>query len=101
MSKAEWGLKRLCPGCGTRYYDMKKNPPKCPSCGVIFDPENLVKARRGRGADKKADSAVAENSVDDIPVSDGDEADDTLIEDAEELGDDEVEEVVDVAEEDA
>ena len=97
MSKAEWGLKRLCPGCATRYYDMKKNPPVCPSCGTPFDPENLVRARRGRvAADKKA--AATESTVDDIPVAGDDEADDTMIEDAEELGDDEVDEVVDVEE---
>ncbi|NCV02616.1 MAG: hypothetical protein EBV53_15725 [Proteobacteria bacterium] len=24
----------VCPNCATRYYDMKKNPPVCPSCGT-------------------------------------------------------------------
>ncbi|MGB9152914.1 MAG: TIGR02300 family protein, partial [Alphaproteobacteria bacterium] len=54
MSKAEWGMKRICPSCGMRYYDMKKKPPSCPKCKTVFDPENLLRARRGRTADKKA-----------------------------------------------
>lgn len=92
MSKAEWGLKRVCPSCGTRYYDMKKNPPVCPSCNTAFDPENLMRTRRGRAAPKPEVEAV----IEDIPVA-TEEAEDALIEDAEELADDD--EVIDVEEE--
>ncbi len=100
MSKAEWGLKRVCPSCNARYYDMKKNPPVCPSCGTTFDPENLVRSRRGRAsAEKKAAAAVPEEVIDDIPVADGEEPEDAVIEDAEELGEDVVEEVVAVGDE--
>lgn len=102
MAKAEWGLKRVCPSCSARYYDMKKNPPVCPSCGTAFDTENLTRTRRGR-ADKKLAAAPVEApaavEVEDIPVADGDEAEDAVIEDAEELGEDVVDEVVEVAEE--
>jgi len=73
---------------------MKKNPPVCPSCGTVFDPENLVRSRRGRTADKKAGNPVVEDVIDDIPAADGDEPEDAVIEDAEELGEDVVEEVV-------
>ena len=99
MAKAEWGLKRICPGCAARYYDMKKNPPVCPSCGTTFDPENLLRVRRGRGADKKAAVAKdeARDVLDELPIAEGEEAEDAVIEDAEELGADDVEEVVDVA----
>lgn len=97
MSKAEWGLKRICPSCSTRYYDMKKNPPVCPKCGTAFDPESLMRARRGK-PEKKA-APAPEEVIDDIPAAEGDEAEDALIEDAEELGDTEVEEVVAVEDE--
>ena len=97
MSKAEWGMKRLCPGCGMRYYDMKKTPPVCPKCKTAFDPENLLRARRGR-VDKKAKDS-AEEVIDDLPITDS-EAEDTMIEDAEELGDEGVDEVVEVEEDD-
>ena len=48
MAKAEWGTKRLCPNCGTRYYDMRHEPIVCPHCGSPFDPEALLKTRRTR-----------------------------------------------------
>ena len=97
MAKAEWGLKRLCPGCGARYYDMRKNPPVCPTCKTPFDPENLLRARRGRTADKK--TAKPEENIDDIATASDGDNEDAIIEDAEELSDDPVEDVVDVAEE--
>lgn len=101
MAKAEWGLKRVCPSCGARYYDMKKHPPVCPSCGTVYDPENQQRSRRGRAAVKPtaAEAPAPEETVDDLPAADGDEAEDAVIEDAEELGEDVVEEVVEVEEE--
>ena len=95
MSKSEWGMKRICPSCSMRYYDMKKKPPSCPKCKTVFDPENLLRARRGRAADKKAAvKDVADDVIDGLPIAEGDDAEDAVIEDAEELGDDAVEEVV-------
>ncbi len=85
-------MKRICPGCGKRYYDMKKTPPVCPGCKTPFDPENLLRARRGRNAEKKA-AAKPEDLIDELPVAE-DAPEDAVIEDAEELGGDAVEEVV-------
>jgi uncharacterized protein (TIGR02300 family) len=48
VAKPEWGLKRVCPNCGTRYYDMHHEPIVCPKCGVTFDAEAVVKTRRVR-----------------------------------------------------
>lgn len=48
MSKPEWGLKRICPNCNARFYDMRRQPIVCPKCSSTFDPEALVKKRRGR-----------------------------------------------------
>jgi uncharacterized protein (TIGR02300 family) len=48
LAKPEWGLKRLCPNCGTRYYDMRHDPIVCPKCGSAFDAEAVVKTRRSR-----------------------------------------------------
>ncbi len=100
MAKPEWGSKRICLQCGTRYYDMKKNPPVCPSCGAIFDPEALTKSRRGRSnAEEKARKAApAPEEIEDIPVA-SDDAEDAIIEDADELGEDgiDVEDVVEVS----
>lgn len=48
MAKAEWGMKRICHNCGTRYYDMSRSPITCPNCGTGFDPEAFLKSRRTR-----------------------------------------------------
>ncbi|MEQ8964573.1 MAG: TIGR02300 family protein [Azospirillaceae bacterium] len=48
MAKPEWGAKRICHHCGTRYYDMRRDPIVCPSCGTKFDPEAFLKSRRTR-----------------------------------------------------
>ena len=48
MAKPEWGTKRICPSCGTRYYDLQHDPIVCPKCQTPFDPEALLRARRTR-----------------------------------------------------
>jgi uncharacterized protein (TIGR02300 family) len=109
--KAEWGLKRICPNCGTRYYDFRKDPPTCPACGTVYDPEALLKSRRARPgmveetrkSSAKAVSRVAEldevgpvdpeEDVDLVPDADDDDDGAALIEDPGELGEDTIEEV--------
>jgi len=44
------GLKRICSGCGARFYDMNKRPIVCPTCDTEFTGEIKVKSRRGRVA---------------------------------------------------
>jgi uncharacterized protein (TIGR02300 family) len=63
VAKAEWGMKRLCPNCGTRYYDMRRDPIVCPHCGSPFDPEALLKTRRTRAAAPVAAEPVAEEEI--------------------------------------
>lgn len=104
MVSASWGVKRVCPGCSTRYYDMKKNPPTCPKCGTLFDPEALLRQRRRAVPDEvkpKREEAVV--AVEEVVVETGDdeETEEAVIEDAEELGEGgaEIEEVAELPEE--
>ena len=53
MAKPEWGKKRTCQACGTKYYDLNKTPMICPSCGAEFDPDLLLKTRRGKSLSSK------------------------------------------------
>ena len=48
MAKREWGVKRLCQSCATKFYDLCRSPIACPQCGARFDPEALLKSRRSR-----------------------------------------------------
>ena len=60
MSKLEWGIKRVCPSCSIKYYDFNKNPIICPKCEFEFDPDLLLKSRKGRSiASKTGDNEVS------------------------------------------
>ena len=87
MAKLEWGRKRICPSCNTKYYDLNKSPIICPSCGSVFDTDLLLKNRKGRGLSSKAivvDNDLSENisNIDDIEIETDDEVvsdDDPLV----------------------
>ena len=53
VAKSEWGYKRICQGCGCKFYDMKRDPIVCPSCNTEIDVEALLKSRRPRSAPAK------------------------------------------------
>tara|TARA_B100002051_G_C16693301_1_gene616720 strand:- start:52 stop:498 length:447 start_codon:yes stop_codon:yes gene_type:complete len=57
MSKPEWGIKRICPSCGIKYYDFDKTPITCPKCNFEFDPDLLLKSRKGRGVSNKVEES--------------------------------------------
>ena len=72
MSKPEWGIKRVCPSCSIKYYDFNKNPIICPKCEFEFDPDLLLKSRKGRSIATKtevnevsSDSKKEEETLDD------------------------------------
>lgn len=47
MVKAEWGTKRTCPNCGTRFYDLGKDSPvECINCGEQWEPEPVLKSKQ-------------------------------------------------------
>lgn len=52
MAKAELGLKRACLSCGMRFYDFNRTPIICPGCQTEFDPEAVIRSRRGRAVAK-------------------------------------------------
>ncbi|WP_435417343.1 TIGR02300 family protein [Parerythrobacter aurantius] len=47
MAKPEWGTKRSCPKCGTRFYDLgKEDPVTCIECGEEWHPEPVLKTKQ-------------------------------------------------------
>ncbi len=67
MAKVELGVKRACLTCGVRFYDFNKSPILCPGCGKKFDPENIVKSRKGKSSASIA-SIQADNDQNDTGV---------------------------------
>lgn len=47
MVKPEWGTKRTCPKCATRFYDLTKDDPvTCINCGATWMPEPILKSKQ-------------------------------------------------------
>jgi uncharacterized protein (TIGR02300 family) len=112
-TKAERGTKRTCqnPECGSRFYDLNRDPIVCPICETVFQvsaqpdspgaaPEAVTRsaARRAaftpRPAEKPADAPAAEDEEDALPTIEGEdeaevaEDDETFLEPEEEDGSD-------------
>jgi len=104
MPKEEWGVKRACPKCAVRFYDLQNDPMTCPACGAEFTVESLLDTGKSRVAAAKTPKAAA-------PVADEaevvlDDDDDALADNNDDLLDDDdddtvdLEEIADVAKED-
>lgn len=105
MPKDEWGLKRVCPNCTTRFYDLQHDPMTCPACGASFSAESLV---AGKGRPVRVEKAKPEaTEVDEVPDLDTEEAvidadddlEDDILEDEEDSTVD-LDEIADVADDD-
>jgi len=81
MPKEEWGVKRVCPTTGKRFYDLNKNPIVSPYTGDTVVVET-GKASRTLVADK-ADKAQAK----------ADEGEEVLVDDADALLDDDSDDI--------
>lgn len=81
MPKEEWGVKRVCPTTGKRFYDLNKNPIVSPYTGDTVVVET-GKASRTLVADK-ADKAQAK----------ADESEEVLVDDADALLDDDSDDI--------
>ena len=47
MIKPEWGAKRACPKCNTRFYDLGKDDPvTCINCGTQWVPDPVLKSKQ-------------------------------------------------------
>ncbi len=47
MVKPEWGTKRTCPKCSTRFYDLgNEEPVHCIECGTEWIPEPVLKSKQ-------------------------------------------------------
>ncbi|HEV8389912.1 MAG TPA: TIGR02300 family protein [Dongiaceae bacterium] len=93
MSKPEWGTKRTCQSCGAHFYDLRKDTIVCPKCGVTYDPEAVLKSRRGRVVEKltpvKPVEPVVPEPEEETEAEDiGAAEEEEVIEDTSELGED-------------
>ena len=88
MPKEEWGVKRVCPTTGKRFYDMNNDPIVSPYTGEVVVVDQNTKTRT-LIADKADKSTASKDDDEDNLIDD----DDVLVDDDEDdadvdLGDD-------------
>jgi uncharacterized protein (TIGR02300 family) len=79
VAKPELGTKRLCAGCGAKFYDLNKDPIHCPKCGVVY--EVAVAARPSR-AEPVAAPVVRPPVPEEVPVPEPAEVETVSLEEA-------------------
>lgn len=93
MVKAEWGTKRTCPKCGTRFYDLgNETPVECINCGETWEPEPVLKSKQPlpyEDAKKEGDNDLSGDDDLDIDV-DAVDANDSPDNDVDLGGDEEI-----------
>ena len=101
MVKPEWGTKRTCPKCGTRFYDLTKDDPVvCIDCGNEYVPEPILKTKQPivvvKEKEKEKDKEKEEDTTDEEEdlAADDDEIGDVSLDDDD---DDEVSTMVDTS----
>ena len=78
MVKPEWGTKRTCPKCGTRFYDLgNEDPVTCIECENTWTPEPVLKSKQPipfeeekKDKEGDSDSDLADDDLDDIDEDD-------------------------------
>jgi uncharacterized protein (TIGR02300 family) len=104
VAKPDLGSKRQCQNCGTKFFDLNKDPIVCPKCGKLFQTVAAARAQPRAAAEEEVevetgtvelvsleevettdDKAVAVEE--DIEIDDAG-ADETFLEEEEEGADD-------------
>lgn len=104
MPKEEWGVKRICPTTGRRFYDLNKTPIISPYTGetVTLDANTKTRVAEVEKEVEKEDDVLVDDAdvllEDDADDADADVADDLL--DDDEDDDISLDEIADVAVED-
>ncbi|MEM7731859.1 MAG: TIGR02300 family protein [Pseudomonadota bacterium] len=105
MPKEEWGVKRLCPTTGKRFYDLNKDPIVSPYTGEVVNMDtgktrsitaDAEDAETKKMKGSEVDSEVLEDDDDDIDVDLGDD----VLDDDDDEDNVSLDEIADVSDED-
>jgi uncharacterized protein (TIGR02300 family) len=107
MPNEEWGVKRICPTTGKRFYDLNQVPIISPYTGEKVEMENgksrMIAADAEDAVTAKAKEAEASED-DDLLVDDEDDVDvdldDDILEDDDDDDDVSLDDIADVASDD-
>ncbi len=94
MIKPEWGTKRSCPKCATRFYDLTKDDPAtCIACGYAWEPEAVLKSKQPLSFEAVKPEAKKDDDLegnDDLELVNADEGEPSADDDVDLGGDDDL-----------
>ena len=76
MAKPDLGSKRQCQSCGTKFFDLNKDPILCPKCGTVFVVAAIPSTRGGRAAPADDEEADVESGAEVVALEDADAVED-------------------------
>jgi uncharacterized protein (TIGR02300 family) len=103
VAKPELGGKRQCQNCGTKFFDMNRDPILCPKCGATFVPPALSRAAVRPAAADDEELEKPEAGAELVPLEDADAPDEkaaAVVDDDVDLGDDAADTFLEEEEED-
>lgn len=105
MPKEEWGVKRVCPTTGKRFYDLNKDPIVSPYTGEVLQLDTGKTRMIAADAEDAATLKAKENAEgEDLVLDDNDDVDVDLGDDVLDDDDDDdnvsLDDIADVASED-
>ena len=105
MAKEEWGVKRLCPTTGKRFYDLNKNPIVSPYTGEVVTIDtgkrSMIAADAEDAQTKKMKDKASESDDDLLDDDDVEvELDDDILDDEDDDDNVSLDDLADVAADD-
>ncbi len=73
MPKEEWGVKRICPTTGKRFYDLNRNPVVSPYTGEVVDLETGKSRMITADAEDAATKARSKDTEEEVVIEDEEE----------------------------
>ena len=105
MPKEEWGVKRVCPATGKRFYALNRDPIVSPYTGEVVEFETgKTRMIAADAEDAETTKAKANTSEEDIVLDDEDDVDvdlgDDVLDDEDDNDNVSLDEIADVSSED-
>ncbi len=73
MAKPELGTKRICPNCGSKYYDLNRDPIVCPRCGTQFEATARVRPATAVADEEDDVELDTESKAEFVPLEEADQ----------------------------
>lgn len=105
MPKEEWGVKRVCPTTGKRFYDLNRNPIVSPYTGDVVEVDTGKSRMIAADAEDAATLKAKQNTdEEDVVLDDDDSVDvdlgDDVLDDDDDNDDVSLDDIADVASDD-